>query len=232
MPHTLSDPEREQLERLEDLIDQWRSKLDEDLASAPTSGPLDDEYVERFLDTSRRLSARLHKELPPDLDPYALAEVRGHLLDGLSAIYDSGTLGPLDLLDEFVVRAEAIRHIFRDALDTQPGCDEADAQALLNCLAEWLPRISRKDLGSLIGVSERQVQRIMKDGGDSSRRLQMVSRMVALLRHAWTPEGVVAWFYRPRPDLGDRPPIDVLDDEEYEQDLMLAVRRGRAQHGS
>jgi hypothetical protein len=56
--------------------------------------------------------------------------------------------------------------------------------------------------------------------------------LVALLWRAWTPAGVVAWFYRQRRDLDGKPPIDVLDDPEYERSLMTAARQGRAQHGS
>ena len=42
----------------------------------------------------------------------------------------------------------------------------------------------------------------------------------------------MAWFYRGRTDLDGKPPIDVLDDPEYERALMIAARQGRAQHGS
>ena len=42
--------------------------------------------------------------------------------------------------------------------------------------------------------------------------MQRVARLVAILRHAWTDEGVVAWFYRPRKDLDARKPIELIDE--------------------
>jgi hypothetical protein len=237
VPDLLSKPERKQLKHLEDQIEQWQEQLRVDLESTTTDGgevkvPIDPEYVERFVETAQRLSSQVHKEVPPDLDPAALAEIRGRLIDGLEAINMLDKTRPLDAVDLFVVHAEAVRHIVRDALDGQPEGDESDAQQLLEGLSRQLPGISRKELGQLIGVGERQVQRLTKDGGSPSRRLQLVARLVSLLFRSWTAGGVVAWFYRQRDDLEGKAPIDVLDDADFERALMLAARRGRAQHGS
>jgi hypothetical protein len=237
MPDLLSKPERKQLKHLEEHIKWWQEQLREDLAPTTTGGdeievPIDPEYVERFVETAQRLSSQVHKEVPPDLDPAALAEIRGHLIDGLEALNELDEARPLDAVDLFVVHAEAVRHIVRDALDGQPEGDESDARQLLEGISMQLPGISRKELGQLIGVGERQVQRLAKDGATPSRRLQLVARLIALLFRSWTPAGVIAWFYRQRNDLEGRAPIDVLDDPDFERDLMLAARRGRAQHGS
>lgn len=237
MPDLLSKPEREQLERLEDQIGRWQAEFRDDLAAAATETgeievPIDSEYVERFVETAQRLSSQVHREVPPDLDPEALAEIRGHLIDGLEALNELDETRPLVSVDRFIVHAEAVRHIVRDALDGQPRGDESDARELLEGISNQLPGVSRKELGSLIGVGERQVQRLAKDGGQPSRRLQLVARLVSLLFRSWTPAGVVAWFYRQREDLDGRAPIDVLEDVEYERSLILAARRGRAQHGS
>jgi hypothetical protein len=238
MPDLLSKPERERLERLEDEIENWQTAVQEDLAtsageSEALEDALDSAYIERFVETAQRLSSQLHKEVPPDIDPEALAEIRGHIIDGLQALNAIDEGQPFDSVDAFLVHAEAVRHIFRDALDGQPTGDESKAKELLEGLIQQLPGISRKQLGELIGIGERQVQRLAKDDGRTpSRRLQLVARLVALLWRAWTPAGVVAWFYRARPDLDDRAPIDVLEDPAYERTLVLAARRGRAQHGS
>jgi hypothetical protein len=238
MPDLLSKPEREQLERLEDEIERWQTGLHTDLATAAVSSetaehPIDPAYVERFVETAQRLSSQVHREIPPDLDPESLAEIRGHLIDGLEALLALDEEQPLDSVDSFVVHAEAVRHIVRDALDGQPDGDESSAQALLAGMSEQLPGVTRKQLGELIGVGERQVQRLAKgEGRVPSPRLQLVARLVALLWRAWTPAGVVAWFYRDREDFDGRAPIDVLEDPGYERSLMLAARRGRAQHGS
>lgn len=237
MPDLLSKPEREQLERLEDQIEKWQAQFREDLSptiseTGEIEVPIDAEYVERFVETAQRLSSQVHKEVPPDLDPEALAEIRGHLIDGLEALNELDEAQPLDSVDRFVVNAEAVRHIVRDALDGQPGGDESDARELLEGLSKQLPGVGRKELGGLIGVGERQVQRLAKDGGRPSRRLQLIARLVALLFRSWTPAGVVAWFYRQRDDLDGQAPVDVLENLDYERTLILAARRGRAQHGS
>jgi transcriptional regulator with XRE-family HTH domain len=237
MPDLLSQPEREQLERLEGEIEQWQTELREALAGSAgdesSESAIDPAYLQRFRETAQRLSSQLHNELPPDLDPQALAEIRGHLLDGLEALHRLDEDQPLNSIDEFLVQAEAVRHIVRDALDGQPAGDESDAGRLLAGIMERLPGVTRKELGDLLGISDRQVQRLMKDEGRApSRRLQLVARLVALLWRAWTARGVVAWFYRKRPDLEGKAPIDVLEDAAFERDLMLAARKGRAQHGS
>src|SRR6476619_3047385 len=234
----LSKPDREQLQRLEGEIERWQAALQEELATSSTGSPtrghlVDPAYVDRFVETAQRLSSQVHKEVPPDLDPEALAEIRGHIIDGLEALNELNEEQPLDSVDAFVVHAEAVRHIVRDALDGQPDGNKSSAKELLDSLYKQLPGITRKQLGELIGVGERQIQRLAKDESPSpSRRLQLVARLVALLWRAWTPAGVVAWFYRQRADLDNRTPIDVLDAPEYERALMLAARRGRAQHGS
>lgn len=237
MPDLLSKPDREQLERLENEIELWREALQEDLATTAGAGvseqPIDSAYVERFVETAQRLSSRVHQEVPPDLDLEALVEIRGHLIEGLEALNELDDKRPLDSVDAFVVHAEAVRHIVRDALDGQPDGDESSAKELLDGLSGRLPGISRKQLGELVGIGERQIQRLAKDeGGTPSRRLQLVARLVALLWRAWTPEGVVAWFYKQRAALDGKAPVDVLEDPNYERALMLAARRGRAQHGS
>jgi len=236
MPGLLSKPERQQLERLEDIIESWQAQLRDELAQDvgehKSGSPLDIAYTERFVRTAQRLSSQVNKELPPDLDPEALAEIRGHLINGLEALNEIDETRPLDSIDSFVVHAEAVRHIVRDALDGQAKGDEADAGELLEGLSMQLPGVTRKELSELLGIGERQMQRLAKGGSTPSDRLRLVSRLVALLWRAWTPAGVVAWFYRRRRDLDGKPPIDILGDPDYERSLMVAARQGRAQHGS
>lgn len=237
MPDLLSKPDRDQLERLEGVIERWQTTFREDLATTAESGtvehPIDSAYVERFVQTAQRLSLQVHRQVPPDLDPEALAEIRGHIIEGLEALSELDVEHPLNSVDDFVVHAEAVRHVVRDALDGQPGGSESSAKELLDGLRKQLPGVSRKQLGEMIGIGERQVQRLAKDeGSPPSRRLQLVGRLVALLWRAWTPAGVVAWFYRQRADLDGRAPIDVLDDPARERELILAARGGRAQHGA
>jgi hypothetical protein len=59
-----------------------------------------------------------------------------------------------------------------------------------------------------------------------------VAALVAVLRHDWTEDGIVAWFNRPRRDLDGRAPIALLDDPNSEQALLSAARSSRSQYAS
>ncbi len=109
------------------------------------------------------------------------------------------------------------------------GQNSAD---VMRSLRETLPSISLTQLAALLGRSQRQVNRWATQTSAPARRLELVARIAALLRHSWTEEGVVAWFLRPRSDLGGKTPVDVIDEPARELDLITAARRGRAQHGS
>jgi hypothetical protein len=221
-------------ERLRDadiLIDEFITRVTADIEQVKGKA-FDPGYVERFRETAQRLSTRLNEELPPDLDVEAVAEIRGILIEALQDLSTIDEERPWDVVEVFILRAEAIRHIVRDALDAHVGSDGQNAADLIRALQEWLPRVPQTQLAELVDISPRQLQRWKKSGGEPPRRLQLVTRLVALLHRAWTPEGVLAWFDRPRSDLDGQAPRAVLDDHAYEQRLIRAVRQGRAQHGS
>jgi hypothetical protein len=221
----------EQLRDADVLIDEFISRVTDDLERVKNEA-FDPEFAERFRETARRLSKQLNHSLPSDLDSDALAEIRGIIVDALHDLDEINEERPWDTVEVFVLKAEAMRHIVRDALDAHVGSDGRDAGALVTSLLNWLPRVPQRQLADLVGISPRHFLRWKKEGGDPTRRLLLVTRMVALLHRAWTAEGVVAWFERPRRDLDGKRPIDVLDDHDYERRLMTAVRQGRAQHGS
>lgn len=218
-------PDRARLEELDEQLERLIRRLRKRVESG---APL---HVQRFRRTARRAAIGLSATLPPDLDPEALAEIRRLILEGIAVLEEGDGARPLDLADDFLVRAEAIRQYVRDALDEHLDVDEGNAGAVANRLVEWLPRVSQQEIARLAGISPRQFQRWRSGGGPAPRRLQLVARLVALLRRAWTPEGVVAWFDRPRPELGGKRPVEVLDDPSLERSLVVAVRQGRAQGG-
>lgn len=232
MSQTL-DKEAERLRDVDVLLDEWIERTITDLERARGEPrEFDPAFAGRFRETTRRLSKRLNEELPPDLDSQAVAEIRGIIVDTLHSLDEIDEERPWDGVEVVVLKAEAIRHIVRDALDVHVGSDGNDARALAKTLEEWLPRVTQLEQARLLDISPRQLQRWKREGGPASRRLRLVTRLVALLRRAWTPEGVVAWFDRPRRELEGKAPIEVLDDPRFEQALMTAVRQGRAQHGS
>lgn len=226
----VAQEERSVLEQLDAAIERWIETLRDQAETFAEN--VDVEQMERLVETSKQWAMKLDERLPPSLDPAAVAEIRGIMIGALRAMESAGSDRPLDILDDLVLRAESIRHIIRDALDEHLGVDPDDAAALIGLLEEWLPRITRKQLAELLNIDERTIYRWRKLGGQAPRRLLLVARLIVLLRSAWTPEGVVAWFHRPRHDLGRRRPLDVLDDPAFEHALMAAVREGRAGHGS
>jgi hypothetical protein len=235
LPDLTADTEQRELadleRRLADALHGLRQELEKAAGEGETRtiGP---DYVRRWVDTARRLSVQISNELPPELEPEAVAEVRRiiiNLLDGLEQV-DPGR--PLDSIDHFFAGFEAVRHILRDALDEHVGVPEDDAAQLVAYLREALPRITQADQARLAGMSTRHLQRLGKGGGVPPRQLVLAARLVKLLRYVWNPEGVVAWFHRERRELDGHAPIDVAADPGFEPVLLRLARQGRAQHAS
>ena len=234
MPRGAISDELDELEAFSGLLQEWHDKLIRELPSTDGRELLDTAgYFERWRDTAADWSALINRKMPPALDPEEVADIRGDLIEIFSNLARYDAERPLDSMDATMIHLEAIRHVVRDAIDGHVT-PEGDARQLLRALEEKLPRITRKDLAKLLGTSDRSIQRVLKssDPVEPSRRLLMVARLVELLRRAWTPEGVIAWFFRPRTELDDRAPHDILDDPEAERRVLSAAKQGRAQHGS
>lgn len=216
---------RAELETAEATVVKWMD------AVRGEARRLDGAQVAQFAETTRRLATRLSRGLGPLLADAELAEIRGVILEGIERMDAEPGLAPIEVVDDLLVRGERIRHVIRDALDGDVGVDSRDAGALTGALTEWLPRIPQREIAALANISPRQLQRWLRTGGDAPARLQLVARLVVVLRRAWTPEGVMAWFARPRRDLDGATPLAILDDPTREPDLLRAARAGRAQHG-
>lgn len=235
MPELILDSEEQELANLEQLISDALTTLRSELEAAAGDAEVpavDSEYVDRWLGTARRLSVQVSNELPPQLDPAAVAEIRKiivNLLDGLERVDENQ---PLDTIDQFVVGAEAVRHILRDALDEHVGVRDDDTLRLVAYLKDALPRVTQADRARIAGVSTRHLQRLAKEGGAPPRQLVLAARLVKLLRYVWNPEGVIAWFHRERAELDGHAPIDVAGDPGFERLLLRLARQGRAQHAA
>ena len=201
------------------------------LEAAAQSDAIDRDAVDRLRDTAQNAAARVNAKLPMHIDADARDEIRRRLVEMLTLQLEEG--GLLDLADRALIEAEAVRHVVRDLLDEQPPVELRDEGATIRMLEEWLPGMSVSELAELTDISVRQLQRRRRDGGGtSSARLQLVARMVAILRHAWTDRGVFAWFQKPRQELDGQAPIELLDDPERERDLLVLARAGRVQGAS
>jgi AraC-like DNA-binding protein len=229
------DKEQQELADLERMISDALAKLRDDMevvAGDSSVAAVDDAYVQRWVETARRLSVQVSNDLPPQLESETVAEIRGiiiNLLDELERIDDAR---PLDAIDQFFVQSEAIRHILRDALDEHVGHRDDDAQPLVQYLQQELPRVTQADQARLAGMSTRHLQRLGKEGGTPPYQLVLAVRLVKLLRYVWNPEGVVAWFHRERKELDGHAPIDLAGDPGFEKALLRLARQGRAQHGA
>lgn len=201
------------------------------LEAAAQSDAIDSEAVDRLRDTAQHAAARVNAKLPMHIDADARDEIRRRLVEMLTLQLEEG--GLLDLADRALIEAEAVRHVVRDLLDEQPPVELHDEGATIRMLEQWLPGISVGELSELTNISVRQLQRRRRDGGGTSpARLQLVARLVAILRHAWTDRGVLAWFEKPRQELGGAAAIELLDDPERERDLLVLARAGRVQGAS
>jgi uncharacterized protein (DUF2384 family) len=219
--------ERQSLRDADESITQFQRTMEE----AAATGALDRDGLERFVHTVKETAARFNEQLLPPMEADAAKEISQRLIDILTL--DPDRYEVLDAADEYLIELEAIRHVLRDLLQEQPAeALRPSGQEIIALLHEWLPTITAGDLADLLGVSVRQLQRRRKEGGAASSREQLVARLVAILRHAWTDAGVVAWFRRQRPELEGRTPNELLGDPSYERQLLVLARAGRVQGGS
>ena len=73
------DPEQQELANLERLISDGLARIRDDMEAATNDSQLpgvDPAYVERWVETARRLSVQVSNDLPPQLEPEAVAEIR------------------------------------------------------------------------------------------------------------------------------------------------------------
>jgi hypothetical protein len=189
---------------------------------------VDESFEERWTEIARRLR-HLGTELQPeDFDKGQLDELYRAVVDLPDLLAD----GPdLEACDQLLIRIERIRHVVRDALDEHVDGIADSAASVMDDLERWLPNTSRNDLAELLAVDRRTLPRWSRQVRRApGRRLQAVARLVAILRHSWTEEGIVAWFHRPRRQFDGRSPLELLDDAKFDGDVLIAAARaGRSQ---
>lgn len=128
------------------------------------------------------------------------------------------------------IALEQVRHALRDILDAAPFTDDVPIEDVLANLTRRVS-VPQPELAELLGISTRQFQRWLKGdsapAGNDEARVRMVARIVNELRHAFTAPGVVAWFRRKHPQLGE-PPLNLLDDPVRYPQLLNLARGSRA----
>lgn len=187
-------------------------------------------YDERWRSIAQRLRDVRAELQPADYDKDQLAELLASLFDIRDLMAETQTL---DTLDTLVLATERVRHVIRDALDERVAGADGDVAVVVDELYRQLPSINRDAIAELVGVNRRTLARWAQQSGTPKRRLSTVARLVAILRHNWTEDGIVAWFHRPRRDLGERTPMTVLGEENFDdQALIAAARAGRSMYAT
>jgi hypothetical protein len=197
---------------------------------------VDGSFQRRWSGISERLRGLRSGLQAQDFDKQQIADLASILLDirdGIDAINEAGARHDLEAFDRLLVLLERMRHIVRDAIDEHVTGAQRDVGLLMADIDRWLPHTSRQALAELAGVDRRTLARWSKRTGLPSRRMQIVAQLIAILRHSWTEEGVVAWFHRPRRDLDGRTPLAILSMANFDEDkLFSAARAGRSQYAA
>lgn len=193
---------------------------------------VDGSYEERWQAIARRMKRLREGIRAEDYDKDQLATLASTLLDIRDQLDRDDAPGNLDVCDQLMVMLERIRHVVRDALDEHVSGATGDVGVVMTELERWLPHVSDQTIATLVGVDRRSLSRWRGQGGQPRRSLRIFARLVAILRHNWDEEGVIAWFERPRRDLDGRKPATLLTDPNAEDALLSAARSGRNQYAS
>jgi uncharacterized protein (DUF2384 family) len=206
-------------------------KAVEELAQSEEVGQA---FEERLNEVGERLQKLPGQLEPSDFERDQLHELHTTLHETRDLVQElqQGDWRRLDILNDLLIHIEVIRHIIRDALDEHVTGMSTDAGGVVAQLNEWLPRTPQRELARLVGVNRRTLLRWSEQQSRPHRRLQLVAQLVAILRHSWSEEGVIAWFDRANHELGDRKPISLLDDPSRERDLLTAARSTRSQYAT
>lgn len=224
------DPQHRRLLEIDTEVEGVKAAFEEALAEVTSHPELDGSAQRRLVDVGNRL-ARLKPQLETaDLSFEQRATLYSALVDVNTAM--NAAPGDLNRFESALIGIERIRHVIRDAIDEFVGGANADRRRLLHELDQSLPGIRQADVAELLAVDPRTIRRWAAEPGEPDHRLQLVARLVAILRHAWTPKGILAWFCRPRRDLDGLSPIDLLNDPGSERALMSAARSSRNQYGT
>jgi hypothetical protein len=236
-PGALQDARHRRLAELDSQVEQLKASVEEALNSfhdafgEVVSRPEIDPSIEgRLGEVGTRLKALKPEIEALDFDLDQSTALLSAILDVDRAMH--AEQDDLDRFEETLLGIERVRQVIRDALDEFVGGTDADRRRLVRAISDSLPGIRQADLAELLGVDPRTVRRWSTELGQAEHRLVVVARLVAVLRHAWTPAGVMAWFHRPRRDLNERAPIELVSDAAAERALLSAARSSRNQYGT
>lgn len=230
MTATLTYEER--LSKLDHDLEDLQQGFVEAIERLHRAPEADCSHEQRWLEVSTRLKALRHGFETDDYDKDQLATLATALLDIRDQLDREDALWNLDVCDQLMIMLERIRHVVRDALDEHVNGVSGDVGMVMEDLDRWLSNIPDQTIAGLVGVDRRTLSRWRGQGGPPRRSLRLFARLVAVLRHNWDAEGIIAWFERPRRDLGGRRPAVLIDDPNAETKLISAARSARNQYAT
>lgn len=224
----------ERLEKLDREVSALQRMFLEAVEEVRRAPETDDSFDARWIETAERLKKLRVAIRPEDYDKNQFATLATAMLDIRDQLdrLDREEDGKLDVCDSLMILLEQVRHVVRDALDEHVTGVADDVGLVMHDLDEWLPNTPDRTIADLLEVDRRTLSRWRGQAGEPRRGLRIFARLVAILRHNWDEQGIVAWFDRPRRDLGGRRPATVLLDPNYEDELIGAARAGRSQYAS
>jgi hypothetical protein len=224
----------ERLEKLDREVSTLQRMFVEAVEEVRRAPETDDSFDARWMETAKRLKNLRGAIRPEDYDKNQFATLATAMLDIRDQLdrLDHEEDGKLDACDSLMILLEQVRHVVRDALDEHVTGVADDVGLVMHDLDEWLPTTPDRTIADLLAVDRRTLSRWRGQAGEPRRSLRVFARLVAVLRHNWDEQGIVAWFDRPRRDLGGRRPATVLLDPNYEDELISAARAGRSQYAS
>lgn len=227
---TARDPQHRRLIEIDTEVEGVKNAFEEALEEVMSHPEIDGSAQKRFADVGKRLADLKPALEAADLSVEQRATLYAALVDVNTAM--NATPGDLNRFEAALIGIERVRHVIRDALDEFVGGVDADRRRLLQELERSLSGVRQTDIAELLAVDPRTIRRWAAESGEPDHRLQLVARLAAVLKHAWTPKGMLAWFHRPRRDLDGKRPIDLLDDPGSERILLSAARSSRNQYGT
>lgn len=224
------DPRQRRLLEIDSEVEGVKEAFEKALNELAEHSDLDESLHKRLAEVGRRLSALKPQLEAADLSLEQRATLYSALVDVNSALNSEGD--DLDNFELVLIGIERVRHVIRDALDEFVGGAEADRRRLLEEIERNLSGVRQADIAALLDVDPRTIRRWSAESGEPTHRLSLVAKLIAILRHAWTAKGIIAWFNRGRRDLQGQAPVDLLDDPGSERLLLISARSSRNQYGT
>lgn len=218
------------LERLDRDVEELKRTFVEAAAQLERVADEDTSFGQRWAVIGQRIRQLRSDLKPQDFDKEQVVDLSTALLDIYELMQEQESF---DSMDQLLIRFERIRHVVRDALDEHVDGVTGNVGEVLDELLGRLPDVPKHDIAEVLGIDRRTLARWAGQTKQPPRRLDVVARLVAILRHNWTQEGIIAWFHRPRRELDGRTPLAVLSEPHFDAEaLIYAARSGRSQYAS